>query len=308
MTSAQTGEGVEELRQAIAGKLTAFTGNSGVGKSSILNCLAPELQLQTGEVSEKLGRGRHTTRCVSLYDLGNDTFIADTPGFSSFDTDQMEIILKENLQYAFQDFAPYIGRCQFADCAHLREPGCAVTQALAAGELEETRYQSYVRLYEKAKEIKTEADKAKLIKESQEMEEKWTTRIEESAKALDGKPVAVADGEIKVTEPLSLTFDGFFSKSDITPVFVVSGAAQAAVDITTESEFPRSSYQVYIVGYGPDGAEVFDNRIGTIDAQEIDGKAVISAGTPVKFERLQFSGKDAPDYPIAETLKLVVEE
>ena len=155
MTSAQTGEGVEELRQAIAGKLTAFTGNSGVGKSSILNCLAPELQLQTGEVSEKLGRGRHTTRCVSLYDLGNDTFIADTPGFSSFDTDQMEIILKENLQYAFQDFAPYIGRCQFADCAHLREPGCAVTQALAAGELEETRYQSYVRLYEKAKEIKT---------------------------------------------------------------------------------------------------------------------------------------------------------
>lgn len=161
---------------------------------------------------------------------------------------------------------------------------------------------------EKAKEIKTEADKAKLIKQSQEMEEKWTTRIEKSAKALDGKPVAVADGEIKVTEPLSLTFDGFFSKSDITPVFVVSGAAQAAVDITPESEFPRSSYQVYIVGYGPDGAEVFDNRIGTIDSQEIDGKAVISAGTPVKFERLQFSGKDAPDYPMAETLKLVVEE
>ena len=155
LTSAQTGEGVEELRGAIRGKLTAFTGNSGVGKSSILNCLAPDLRLQTGEVSEKLGRGRHTTRCVSLYCLEADTYVADTPGFSSFDTDQMEIILKENLQYAFQDFAPYVGCCQFADCAHLKEPGCAVTKALAEGKLEKSRYQSYVRLYEKAKEIKT---------------------------------------------------------------------------------------------------------------------------------------------------------
>ena len=153
-TSAETGEGVEELRQLLKGKLTAFTGNSGVGKSSILNRLCPELALPTGEVSEKLGRGRHTTRHVELYDLGEDTFVADTPGFSSFDTDQMEVILKENLQYAFPDFGPYVGKCQFHDCSHRKEPGCAVTAALAAGELEPTRYDSYLRLYEKAAQVK----------------------------------------------------------------------------------------------------------------------------------------------------------
>ena len=152
--SAETGAGVEELRSLIHGKLIAFTGNSGVGKSSILNRLCPSLALPTGEVSEKLGRGRHTTRHVELYSLGEDTFVADTPGFSSFDTDQMEVILKENLQYAFPDFGPYIGKCQFHDCAHLKEPGCAVTAALKAGEIQATRYDSYSRLYEKAKEIK----------------------------------------------------------------------------------------------------------------------------------------------------------
>ena len=153
-TSAETGEGVEELRALIRGKLTAFTGNSGVGKSSILNRLCPELELPTGEVSEKLGRGRHTTRHVELYDLGEGTYVADTPGFSSFDTDQMDVILKENLQYAFPDFGPYIGQCQFHDCSHRKEPGCAVTAALAAGEIEPTRYDSYLRLYEKASQIK----------------------------------------------------------------------------------------------------------------------------------------------------------
>ena len=153
-TSAETGEGVEELAGLLKGKLTAFTGNSGVGKSSILNRLCPELALPTGEVSEKLGRGRHTTRHVELYSLGEDTYVADTPGFSSFDTDQMDVILKENLQYAFPDFGPYVGQCQFHDCSHRREPGCAVTAALAAGELEETRYDSYLKLYEKAAQIK----------------------------------------------------------------------------------------------------------------------------------------------------------
>ncbi len=155
VTSAETGQGIEELRRAVRGRLTAFTGNSGVGKSSILNRLCPELALETGEVSEKLGRGRHTTRHVELYAIGEDTFIADTPGFSSFDTDQMDVILKENLQYAFPDFGPYIGKCQFADCAHLKEPGCAVRQALEAGDIQPSRYDSYCRLYEKAKEIKT---------------------------------------------------------------------------------------------------------------------------------------------------------
>ena len=152
--SAETGEGVEELRQLIKGKLVAFTGNSGVGKSSMLNRLCPELSLATGEVSEKLGRGRHTTRHVELYDLGDDTFVADTPGFSSFDTDQMEVLLKENLQYAFPDFEAYLGSCQFHDCTHRKEPGCAVRQAVEEGKIEKTRYDSYLRLYEKASQIK----------------------------------------------------------------------------------------------------------------------------------------------------------
>ena len=153
-TSAETGEGVEELRNLIRGKLVAFTGNSGVGKSSILNRLAPELKLATGEVSEKLGRGRHTTRHVELYDLGEETYVMDTPGFSSFDTDQMDVILKENLQYAFPDFGKYIGSCRFDDCSHRKEPGCAVRDALEAGEIEKTRYDSYLKLYEKASQIK----------------------------------------------------------------------------------------------------------------------------------------------------------
>ena len=152
-TSAETGEGVEELRDAIRGKLVAFTGNSGVGKSSILNRLAPELALATGEVSEKLGRGRHTTRHVELYDLGEDTFVADTPGFSSFDTDQMDIILKENLQYAFPDFGKYLGDCRFDDCSHRKEPDCAVRRAVEAGQIGKTRYESYLKLYEKASQI-----------------------------------------------------------------------------------------------------------------------------------------------------------
>lgn len=153
-TSAKTGEGVQELKNLLRGKLTAFTGNSGIGKSSILNCLCPELLLATGEVSEKLGRGRHTTRHVELYTLNEDTYVMDTPGFSSFDTDQMDIILKENLQYAFPDFAPYVGSCQFADCSHRREPGCAVRTARDAGSIGESRYDSYLKLYEKAAQIK----------------------------------------------------------------------------------------------------------------------------------------------------------
>lgn len=154
MTSAVTGEGIDRLRMTISGKTVAFSGNSGVGKSSVLNCLDSRLQLQTGEVSEKLGRGRHTTRHIELYSLDNCTFVADTPGFSSFDTEQMEIILKENLQYAFPDFAPYLGKCQFHDCAHLKEPGCKIQEALHHGLIQKTRYDSYVQLYEKAKEIK----------------------------------------------------------------------------------------------------------------------------------------------------------
>lgn len=149
-TSAVTGEGIPELRSRIRGRITAFTGNSGVGKSSILNRLSPGLGLPTGEVSEKLGRGRHTTRHVELYDLGEDTFAADTPGFSSFDTDQMEWILTDDLPRAFPDFDGCLGHCQFRDCTHRKEPGCAVRAAVDAGKIERTRYESYLRLFEQA--------------------------------------------------------------------------------------------------------------------------------------------------------------
>lgn len=152
--SAETGQGVEELRELLKGKLTAFTGNTGVGKSSMLNKLCPELSLATGEVSEKLGRGRHTTRHVELYKLEEDTYVADTPGFASFDTDEMDVILKENLQYAFPDFGEFLGQCQFHDCSHRAEPGCAVRQAVEAGKIGKSRYDSYLRLYEKASQVK----------------------------------------------------------------------------------------------------------------------------------------------------------
>lgn len=147
-TSAATGFGIDALRDAIRGKTSAFTGNSGVGKSSILNRLMPELQIQTGAVSEKLGRGKHTTRHVELYALGEETYVADTPGFASFEVDMIEPISCENLQYAFREFRPYIGQCRFSDCAHLHEPGCAVLEALAAGKIAPERHQSYAKLYE----------------------------------------------------------------------------------------------------------------------------------------------------------------
>lgn len=147
-TSAETGLGMGELRDAIRGKTSAFTGNSGVGKSSILNRLMPELQLQTGAVSEKLGRGKHTTRHVELYALGDETYVADTPGFASFEVDMVEPISCENLQFAFREFRPYIGQCRFSDCAHLREPGCAVLEALEQGKIAPERHQSYAKLYE----------------------------------------------------------------------------------------------------------------------------------------------------------------
>ena len=147
-TSAETGEGLEELRALLWGKLCALTGNSGVGKSSLLNRLLPGIALKTGEVSEKLGRGRHTTRHVELISLGEGTYLADTPGYASFDLELMDPIPKEELQFAFRDFEPYIGRCRFNDCAHLKEPGCAGTAAVAAGAIGQSRHQSYRRLYE----------------------------------------------------------------------------------------------------------------------------------------------------------------
>ena len=150
--SAETGEGIPLLREKIQGKVCAFSGNSGVGKSSILNALEPGFALQVGEVSQKLGRGRHTTRHVELFRLSDGTILADTPGFSAFDTDQMDLVSSDQLQLAFPEFAPFIGHCRFTGCAHGKDKGCAVRKAVNAGQIEKSRYESYLKLYEIAKE------------------------------------------------------------------------------------------------------------------------------------------------------------
>ena len=150
--SAETGEGVDALAGAVAGKVSAFTGNSGVGKSSILNALQPGFALRVGEVSEKLGRGRHTTRHVELFPVAGG-LVADTPGFSSFDVEQLEAIPKQELAGAFREFAPYVELCRFQGCAHVKERGCAVREALKAEKIAPSRHRSYVRLYEQAREI-----------------------------------------------------------------------------------------------------------------------------------------------------------
>jgi len=151
-TSAVTGEGIKELQDAISGSVCAFTGNSGVGKSSILNTLEPEFRLNVGDISKKLGRGRHTTRHVELFKLSCGAIIADTPGFSAFDTERLAS--KEQLHDLFPDFAQYIGSCRFLDCAHIKEPGCKVLDAMHSGAIQKSRWDSYVRLYEQAAEYK----------------------------------------------------------------------------------------------------------------------------------------------------------
>jgi ribosome biogenesis GTPase len=152
--SAETGMGISDLADAIAGKTVVFTGNSGVGKSSILNALQPGLAIATGAVSEKLGRGRHTTRHVELFRLQNGALVADTPGFASFDTEVPELLQKEELALAFREFHPYLDQCRFVGCAHIKEKGCAVLQAVEEGKISAARHRSYVRLYEAAKEYK----------------------------------------------------------------------------------------------------------------------------------------------------------
>lgn len=152
--SAATGEGMDALREAIRGKLNAFTGNSGVGKSSILNALEPQFDLPTGEVSKALGRGRHTTRHTEMFALDADTWVIDTPGFSSFDTQEMDWELKQHLPETFPEFRPYLEGCRFVGCAHVKEKGCAVLQAVKAGEIPVSRHRSYVRLHDELKDLK----------------------------------------------------------------------------------------------------------------------------------------------------------
>lgn len=152
--SAVTGLGIDQLRGLLAGKISAFTGNSGVGKSSLLNALDPAFGLATGEISEKLGRGRHTTRHVELFPLAGG-LIADTPGFSAFDQEKGEDpVEQEALARSFREFRPYLGQCRFVGCAHVKEQGCAVLAARDAGKIVPSRHESYVRLYELARENK----------------------------------------------------------------------------------------------------------------------------------------------------------
>ena len=150
--SAKTGEGREELLETIKGSVCAFTGNSGVGKSSILNLLEPGFRISVGDISRKLGRGRHTTRHVELFDLPFGAVIADTPGFSAFDAGHLA--KGEKLQFLFRDFEPYLGNCRFLDCVHVKEPGCAVLDAIEEGKIKKTRHDSYVRLYRQALDYK----------------------------------------------------------------------------------------------------------------------------------------------------------
>lgn len=149
----ESGEGLDDIRARIRGNLCAFCGNSGVGKSTLLNALAPGLRRETGQISQKLGRGRHTTREVEIFEVCGGR-IADTPGFASLDACKICRIPKEELQHTFPEFEPYFGQCRFTGCSHRTETGCAVRQALAEGKISPTRYQSYLTMYEEASQLK----------------------------------------------------------------------------------------------------------------------------------------------------------
>lgn len=152
--SARKAEDALKIKGILKNKVTAFTGNSGVGKSTLLNVLFPDLHLETGDISQKLGRGRHTTRTVSLFKSGG-CYVADTPGFSTVDLERYERIEKEELQYCFPEFEPYLGSCKFTSCAHLCEKGCAVLKAVENGEIPVSRHNSYKSMYNEVKDRKS---------------------------------------------------------------------------------------------------------------------------------------------------------
>lgn len=153
-TNTMTKRDFSSFLQLLEGKVSAVCGNTGVGKSTFLNTLLPELALATGETSEKLGRGRHTTRTVKLFEIGGG-YLADTPGFSTVTMERYGTIPKEELERCFGEFAPYLGTCRFHGCSHRTEPGCAVVQAVNNGDIPELRYQSYRRLYKISEQTKS---------------------------------------------------------------------------------------------------------------------------------------------------------
>jgi len=148
--SNESGEGIEELRNFLNNKTCALIGNTGVGKSSTLNSLFPELALETAEISKKLGRGKHTTRQVELYKIGENSYIADTPGFSTVEAAKYGELASEDVALCFREFIPFLGKCKFGGCRHIKEDGCAVIAAKERGEITKSRFDSYVRIFEDA--------------------------------------------------------------------------------------------------------------------------------------------------------------
>lgn len=149
-----TGEGSDEVKAMLTDKVSAFTGNTGVGKSSLLNSIDLSLNIETGVTSKKLGRGKHTTRHCELFKV-NGGYVADTPGFSSVDFERCEKILKDDLPYCFREFEPYLTDCKFqTNCAHINDKGCAVLNAVNNGDISAERHQSYIDLYNEVKDIK----------------------------------------------------------------------------------------------------------------------------------------------------------
>ena len=153
VVSATNNEGVEQLYPLFKDKLSVFCGNSGVGKSSLLNAIDSRFDISTADISEKLGRGRHTTRHIELYE-SHGGYIADTPGFSSIDMEKTAIIKKENLQFCFREFKDYIGECKFTSCSHTKEKGCAILAAVDEGKIPLSRIESYRKLYEESSKYK----------------------------------------------------------------------------------------------------------------------------------------------------------
>lgn len=149
-----TGRGAEALATRLQNAFAAFSGNSGVGKSSLLNAIDPGLAIQVGNTSKKLGRGRHTTRHVEIFPLPGGGFVADTPGFSSLSLVQLTSLSKEELADCFREFRPFVGDCRFRDCAHTCEAGCAVLTALEEGKIASSRHQSYMQLYGELRKVK----------------------------------------------------------------------------------------------------------------------------------------------------------